>query len=251
MQAYEKAHDKSVKLLFSFCQKKFPPRFFDILYKNEDIFQEDYEGDTEFLPHIHFKSLWQFDLSQTTRDTIWKYLQLIMFAIVGSLNNKEAFGDSTGENCDKCQLCKEPTGQLLMEQLCGKGLVRAVERELRPIEFKLQVDTNKKTRRIETMVKFEGRALSLFQDLCELLNMKCPRCDVVFADYDGCNALSCRVTSCGAAFCAVCLQDCGQDAHEHVRSQHGDLHDRDAFHRASKERVPTIMQEFIKSMIRY
>lgn len=162
---------------------------------------------------------------------------------------KEAFGDSTGENCDKCQLCKEPTGQLLMEQLCGKGLVRAVERELRPkLEFKLQVDKNKKTQRIETMVKFESRALSLFQDLCELLNMKCPRCDVVFADYDGCNALSCRVTSCGAAFCAVCLQDCGQDAHEHVRSQHGDLHDRDAFHRASKERVPTIMQEFIKSI---
>jgi hypothetical protein len=58
------------------------------------MFKEDYEGDTEFLPHIHFKNLWQFDLSQTTRDTIWKYLQLIMFSIVGSLNNKEAFGDS-------------------------------------------------------------------------------------------------------------------------------------------------------------
>jgi hypothetical protein len=81
-------------LIFTFCQKKLPPRFFDILYKNEDIFKPDYEGDTEFLPHIHFKNLWQFDLSQTTRDTIWKYLQLIMFAIVGSLNNKEAFGDS-------------------------------------------------------------------------------------------------------------------------------------------------------------
>jgi hypothetical protein len=81
-------------LIFTFCQKKLPPRFFDILYKNEDIFKPDYEGDTEFLPHIHFKNLWQFDLSQTTRDTIWKYLQLIMFSIVGSLNNKEAFGDS-------------------------------------------------------------------------------------------------------------------------------------------------------------
>jgi hypothetical protein len=33
-------------------------------------------------------------LSQTTRDTIWKYLQLITFSIVGSLNNKESFGDS-------------------------------------------------------------------------------------------------------------------------------------------------------------
>ena len=84
----------STKLVFTFCQKKIPPRFFDILYKNEDIFKEDSECDTEFLPHIHFKTLWQFDLSQTTRDTIWKYLQLITFSIVGSLNNKESFGDS-------------------------------------------------------------------------------------------------------------------------------------------------------------
>jgi hypothetical protein len=93
-KAVEASEKASVKLVFSFCQKKIPPRFFDILYKNEDIFKEDYDGDTEFLPHIHFKNVWQFDLSQTTRDTIWKYLQLIMFAIVGSLNNKEAFGDS-------------------------------------------------------------------------------------------------------------------------------------------------------------
>jgi len=93
-KAIQAAETTSTKLVFTFCQKKLPPRFFDILYKNEDIFKPDYEGDTEFLPHIHFKNLWQFDLSQTTRDTIWKYLQLIMFAIVGSLNNKEAFGDS-------------------------------------------------------------------------------------------------------------------------------------------------------------
>jgi len=93
-KAIEESEKTSIQILFSFCQKKIPPRFFDILYKNEDIFKEDYEGDTEFLPHIHFKNLWQFDISQTTRDTIWKYLQLIMFSIVGSLNNSEAFGDS-------------------------------------------------------------------------------------------------------------------------------------------------------------
>jgi hypothetical protein len=93
-KAINDAEVVSTQIIFSFCQKKIPPRFFDILYKNEDIFKEDYEGDTEFLPHIHFKSLWQFDISQTTKDTIWKYLQLIMFSIVGSLNNSEAFGDS-------------------------------------------------------------------------------------------------------------------------------------------------------------
>jgi hypothetical protein len=89
------AETKSIKFLFKFCQKKFPPRFFEILYQNEDMFKEDSDSDTEFLPHIHFKNLWQFDISQKTRDTIWKYLQLIMFSIVGSIDNKEAFGDTS------------------------------------------------------------------------------------------------------------------------------------------------------------
>ena len=84
----------STKLLFAFCQKKYPPRFLDILYQNGDLFKEDSEIDTEFLPHIYFKDLWQFDISQKTRDTIWKYLQLITFSIVGALDNKDAFGDT-------------------------------------------------------------------------------------------------------------------------------------------------------------
>lgn len=85
---------ENLKRVFSFCQKKLPPRFFDILYQNEDIFKEDSQIDTEFLPHIHFKNLWQLDISKKTKETIWKYLQLILFSIVGTLDNKEAFGDS-------------------------------------------------------------------------------------------------------------------------------------------------------------
>ena len=85
---------ETMETLFEFCKKKFPPRFFDILYQNEDIFKEDSETDTEFLPKIHFKNLWQCDISQTTRETIWKYLQLILFSIIGTLDNKDAFGDT-------------------------------------------------------------------------------------------------------------------------------------------------------------
>jgi len=91
---YEKSEKESTKILFEFCQKKFPPRFFDILYQNNEMFKEESDLDTEFLPKIHFKNLWQCDISDKTRETIWKYLQLIMFSIVGSLNNKEAFGDT-------------------------------------------------------------------------------------------------------------------------------------------------------------
>jgi hypothetical protein len=71
-----------------------PPRFFDILYQNLDIFSEDSDVDTEFLPQIHFKGLWQCEITEKTRETIWKYLQLILFSIIGTLNNKEAFGDT-------------------------------------------------------------------------------------------------------------------------------------------------------------
>ena len=78
-KAAKEAQDKCILFLFNFCIRKFPPRFFDILYQNADIFDEVSESDTEFLPHIHFKNLWQFDISDKTRETIWKYLQLILF----------------------------------------------------------------------------------------------------------------------------------------------------------------------------
>lgn len=92
--AYDKSEKKSAKFLFDFCKKKLPPRFFDILYQNDDMFKEESELDTEFFPKIHFKNLWQCDISDKTRETIWKYLQLMLFAVVGSLDNKDAFGDT-------------------------------------------------------------------------------------------------------------------------------------------------------------
>jgi hypothetical protein len=94
IKAYEKSVYSSSKLLFEFSKKKLPPRFFDILYQNEDMFKEESEIDTEFLPKIHFKNLWQSDISPKTKETIWKYLQLILFSVVGSLDNKDAFGDT-------------------------------------------------------------------------------------------------------------------------------------------------------------
>jgi hypothetical protein len=91
---YEKSEQNSCKFIFDFCKKKLPPRFFDILYQNEEIFKEESEIDTEFFPKIHFKNLWQCEISDKTKETIWKYLQLMLFSVVGSLENKEAFGDT-------------------------------------------------------------------------------------------------------------------------------------------------------------
>jgi len=91
----QKTEQNNMKFIFKFCSKRYPPRFFDILYQNADIFSEESETETEFLPYIHFKNLWQCEISDKTRETIWKYLQLILFSIVGTLDNKDAFGDTS------------------------------------------------------------------------------------------------------------------------------------------------------------
>jgi hypothetical protein len=68
--------------LYDFCMRKYPQRSSDFLSKNESIFEEESEVDTEFLPHIHFKNLWQYeDLSEQTKDAIWSYLQLITISL--------------------------------------------------------------------------------------------------------------------------------------------------------------------------
>jgi len=85
----------SVEYIFKYCLSIYPERFFDILYKNEEIFSETSTMNTEFLPGISFKYLWTCDISQNTRDTVWKYLQLIIVTIVGSVDKKEAFGDTS------------------------------------------------------------------------------------------------------------------------------------------------------------
>lgn len=85
---------KQCSFVFRHCVKIFPERFFDILYKNVNIFKESGEENTEFLPGIVFKHLWAFDISDTTRETIWKYLQLVLFSVIGSVHNSSDLGET-------------------------------------------------------------------------------------------------------------------------------------------------------------
>ena len=90
----ESRKQKEETFVFRHCVKTIPERFFDILYKNAEMFGDDSETNTEFLPGIVFKQLWKCDISDTTRETIWKYLQLILFSVIGSVHNSDEFGDT-------------------------------------------------------------------------------------------------------------------------------------------------------------
>jgi hypothetical protein len=52
----------------------------------------------------------------------------------------------------------------------------------------------------------------------EFLTTRCPRCKNAFFDFDGCFSVTCGSPGCNCCFCAWCLEDCGTDAHAHVRA---------------------------------
>jgi hypothetical protein len=83
-----------ISFVFRHCVKVLPERFFDILYKNTDIFSENSTINTEFLPGVVFKQLWACDISDNTRETIWKYLQLVLFSVIGSVRDSSQLGDT-------------------------------------------------------------------------------------------------------------------------------------------------------------
>ena len=92
---------KVVQILYEYCSKVYPERFFDILYKNDKIFDknvsasENVNVNTYFLPNIDFSVLWNTEgISNTTRETIWKYLQLILVTIITNIDDRKSFGDA-------------------------------------------------------------------------------------------------------------------------------------------------------------
>ena len=89
---------------------------------------------------------------------------------------------------------------------------KVVERALKEQKERL----NKEREKLMAILDKEERDAELMRlDIVEnILTLRCPRCKTAFIDYTGCIALTCG--KCHAGFCAVCLKDCGNDAHGHI-----------------------------------
>lgn len=83
-----------VNEVFEKCKDVYPPRFFDILYQNNEVFDKQHEENAHFLPGIDFRRLWGLDISEHTRKTIWKYLQLVLLRVVSEIDHDHTFGET-------------------------------------------------------------------------------------------------------------------------------------------------------------
>ena len=89
----DKLDSDDAKSVYKYCEKYYPDKFFDILYEKEELITGD---DSYFLPNIQFSKLWKEDITDRTRQTIWKYLQLILFSVVQN-SEENFFGDNTSK----------------------------------------------------------------------------------------------------------------------------------------------------------
>ena len=112
---------EEIDVLYKHCLTVYPERFFDIIYQNVDIFSStsEVQANTMFLPGIDFKVLFNCEgVSDKTRQVIWKYLQLLLFNVVGSIEDKSKFGDTASmfEGIDENMLHEK-----LQETILGLG----------------------------------------------------------------------------------------------------------------------------------
>ena len=87
--------DIEYQQLFMHCLTVFPERFFDILNQNATIFDPNSPINTVFLPNVEFKMLFHCQgTSDKIKQTLWKYLQVILFMLIGSVKDKMDFGEA-------------------------------------------------------------------------------------------------------------------------------------------------------------
>jgi len=80
---------------YDHCLEMYPKIFFEILYENDTLFEKD----CFLLPGINFSLIMKehevIGISEKTKKTIWKYLQLILFSVLEKINSKKSFGETS------------------------------------------------------------------------------------------------------------------------------------------------------------
>lgn len=105
--------DNEVKFIFKYCKQIYLPSIFNIIYSNESIFDPKDNTNTCFLPNIDFKHIWQLNISSTTRESIWKHLQMVLLPLLTSATSMQDFGED---------------GEVMFQALSENDITKQLER---------------------------------------------------------------------------------------------------------------------------
>jgi hypothetical protein len=158
---------ESINNIYEYCKRTFAIRSIDILYQNEDIFlnkpnvkvneENPQIINTMFLPDIEFSDLYYDDTSEKTKQTLWKYLQLILFNIITTIDDIAFFGDSL-------ELLKIIDGDKFSSKI-----QTTIEELSKMFSFKENTDTNNETN-IPDFAKMFDTSSNQFDMFSDILN---------------------------------------------------------------------------------
>lgn len=98
--------DFDMQDLFEHCLKVYPERFFDIIKQSPSML-ENATTDLHFFPDVDFRALLTSEgVTPSTRESIWKYLQVVLLILVKSMESKVEFGTAMNmfDNIDLTEL---------------------------------------------------------------------------------------------------------------------------------------------------
>lgn len=180
----------SSQKIFDYCKTVYPERFFDILYQNEEIFNND--SNTCFLPQIDFSQLYFDTTSVQTKETLWKYLQLILFSIVTSIDSKDSFGANTqlfeAINSDEFKNKLQDTVKQMEQMFNFKKNTQNTEsgnHEKEEKETEEKEDSNEPKLPFDFEKMFESMNLPSTEDMSNALPGNLPDTDSIFSHING------------------------------------------------------------------
>lgn len=89
----EKVDSTKSKEVYTHSVKHITCHLIRILQQDETLFAKDSDVSTEYIKGILFKELWHKDITDQTKDILWKYLQLFGMSIVNYEKDASLFQD--------------------------------------------------------------------------------------------------------------------------------------------------------------
>jgi len=170
--------EEQTKFVFNHCLRKFPAKIFDIIKRDPQMFEGP---DTEFLPGIVFKYLWESEISDKTRSAIWKYLQSILNSITNSIKvpgfnedilehfNQEEMGEKLEETMKSMH--DMFNGQDIPEEGLEEKFHKMTQGKIGKLAFELAEETAKNLSMDENITSTQDIFTSLLKNPTKLLGI--------------------------------------------------------------------------------
>ena len=174
---WKEGSEEESKFVFNHCLRTIPGKIFDILKQNEEMFKGN---DTEFLPGIVFKYLWESEISDKSRAAIWKYLQAILNSITNSIKvpgfNENILNHFNEEEMgEKLEETMKSIHEMFKTEVPSEGIEdkfhKMTQGKIGKLAFELAEETAKNLTMDENITSTQDIFSSLLKNPTKMLNI--------------------------------------------------------------------------------